>query len=241
TTRIGSAPPAELTAAAAALAPLTAVRASDPLGLPAQAAAQARAALDRAAVTVNQLVSAYDALDEGLRNADALLDLILAIAAEGEGAARQTAVRIRVAAEELSCLPTGWLDDPDRGLRPWLHRLHGLATAPRRLAAVHGLAAWTTTAEQTLAQARHIAEGNAAPLRRRDELRGLLRALRQKAAATGLAEDPELEQLYAGAHDLLYTAPTDLTVARHKVTAYAGALNRDPHHAGHQDQERGHT
>ncbi|CAO5177170.1 conserved hypothetical protein [Frankia sp. AiPs1] len=226
-TRIGSPPLAELGAAAAALAPLSAAIAADPLGLAARQPIEARAALDRAAASIDPLVRAYDTLDDGLRDAATLLDTVVGVAADGERDAGRAAGRIRLAEGELLRLPEGWLDDPGHGLRPWLERLRGLAAGPpqRRLAAVRGLAAWTAVAEQALAQARHVAEANTLPLRRRDELRGLLGALRQKAVATGQAEDPALEQSYAGARDVLYTAPTDLTLAQDRVTDYASALN----------------
>ncbi|MCK9897233.1 hypothetical protein, partial [Frankia sp. AgB32] len=228
--RIGAPHPAELTEAAAALAPLTAAAATDPLGIPPREPQRARAALDRAAATLDQLARAYDTLDGGLRDASAVLDAVLAAVDDGERSALQAAAKIRPASGELLRLPDGWLDDPGRGLRPWLERLCGLAAgpAPRRLAAARGLAAWRTVADETLTQARRVAEVNALPLRQRDELRGFLRALRQKAAATGLAEDPALERLYAGAHDVLYTAPTDLAAAREQVVAYAAGLNDAP-------------
>ncbi len=227
-TRIGAPHPPELTEAAAALAPLTAAAATDPLGVAPRAPDRARAALARAAATLDELARAYDALDGELRAAGALLDTVVGVVEDGERSALQAAAKVRLASGELLRLPAGWLDDPDRGLRPWLERLRGLATGPpsRRLAAARGLAAWRTVADESLLQARRVADANALPLRQRDELRGLLRALRQKAAATGLAEDPALEESYAGARDALYTAPTDLAAARDQVSAYAAGLNR---------------
>jgi len=226
--RIGRPTLEELATAAAALAPLAAAVATDPLGVRPEQSDAAREALDRAAAAVSVLVVAYDALEAGLREAGQLLGTIVDTAAEGEWSAREALDRIRLADGDLLRLPDGWLGDPERGLRPWLERLRELAAGPpeRRLTAARGLTAWTAVAHQTLAQARRVADANALPLRRRGELRGLLGALRQKAVATGLAEEPALAAMLAAAHDLLYTAPTDLTAATAQVTAFAAALDQ---------------
>ncbi|SNQ51499.1 conserved hypothetical protein [Frankia canadensis] len=227
--RIGATALAELGAAEAALAAVMEAAARDPLGAPPGQATRAGEAVAHAAAAVDALALAYDALDTGLRDAGMLLEEIVDTATAGEWSAQEATGRIRLADGDLLGLPDGWLDDPGRGLRPWLDRLRGLAAGPpeRRLAAARGLAAWTAVAERTRAHARQVADANALPLRRRGELRGLLGALRQKAVASGLAEDPALEIMYASAHDLLYTAPTDLAAASAQVTVYAAALDRD--------------
>jgi hypothetical protein len=63
-----------------------------------------------------------------------------------------------------------------------------------------------------------------AALDRRDELRGLLRAYKAKAARLGAAEDPALAASYDQAHDLLWTAPCDLAAAESAVAAYQRAI-----------------
>jgi hypothetical protein len=226
--RIGRPGLAELAEAAGALAAVSAAVAADPLGVTPEGPLEARAVLERAAAVLGELTRAYDALDGGLRDAGALLDQIVDAATEGEWSARDAVGKIRLADGDLLRLTDGWLEDPERGLRPWLERLRGLAAgAPeRRLAAARGLAAWRAVAEETLERARRVAEVNAIPLRRRGELRGLLRALRQKAVGTGRAEDTALEAMFAAAHRALYTAPTDLAAAGELVTGYAAALNR---------------
>ena len=59
---------------------------------------------------------------------------------------------------------------------------------------------------------------------RRDELRGLLGAYKAKAARLGSAEDSELAARYDHAHELLWTAPCDLTAAAAAVTGYQQAI-----------------
>jgi hypothetical protein len=59
---------------------------------------------------------------------------------------------------------------------------------------------------------------------RRDELRGLLDAYQARAAKLGGAEDTELDARYDRAHDLLWTAPCDLSAAADAVTGYQQAV-----------------
>ena len=64
-----------------------------------------------------------------------------------------------------------------------------------------------------------------AALATRDELRGRLDAYRAKAQALGRAEDLELDRLYVGARDVLYSAPCDLVEAAALVTAYQRSIS----------------
>lgn len=68
-----------------------------------------------------------------------------------------------------------------------------------------------------------------APLARRDELRGLLQAFRDKAASAGLSEHEALDPRYAAARDILWTAPCDLTVAETHVGDYVRTINQMMH------------
>jgi len=63
-----------------------------------------------------------------------------------------------------------------------------------------------------------------AALGRREELRGLLRAYKAKAARLGATEDPAIAASYDQAHDLLLTAPCDLAAAESAVAAYQRAI-----------------
>ena len=66
------------------------------------------------------------------------------------------------------------------------------------------------------------------PLRVRRELRDRLDLYHTKAAATGRAEDADLDRLHRRAHDLLWTAPTRLAAAQEAVDAYRRAVNATP-------------
>jgi hypothetical protein len=63
------------------------------------------------------------------------------------------------------------------------------------------------------------------PLDERDDLRGLLQAFRDKAAAHGLAEDADLEPMYRKAEVVLWAAPCDVAGARSLVDSYVAAVN----------------
>jgi hypothetical protein len=71
---------------------------------------------------------------------------------------------------------------------------------------------------------RDVERQAAALLDRREELRGLLGAYQAKAARVGGAEDSLLEYRYDRAHNLLWTAPCDLSAAADAVTGYQQAV-----------------
>jgi len=63
------------------------------------------------------------------------------------------------------------------------------------------------------------------PLRRRDELRGLLQAFADKASCGGVVEAVELDALYQQAKAVLWVAPSDLVRAEALVEQYVHAVN----------------
>ena len=65
----------------------------------------------------------------------------------------------------------------------------------------------------------------AAPLRERDELRGLVQAFHDKAGESGLGEHTELDPAYRAATEVLWSAPCDLVVARELVQRYVAMIN----------------
>lgn len=69
-----------------------------------------------------------------------------------------------------------------------------------------------------------VIAANTAPRRERDDLRGLLHAYRDMAAAAGAAERPEIDGAYRLARDVLWSAPCDLATARSHVAAYQSAV-----------------
>lgn len=61
-------------------------------------------------------------------------------------------------------------------------------------------------------------------IRRRDQFRGTWKALRAKASACGLDEDPDVGRLMAALRELLWTAPLDLAAAEEFLTRLAGVI-----------------
>jgi hypothetical protein len=222
--RIGVGPTAESAAARSALDAVAAATSADPMSVSASDLAAVAEAVRRAADATAELRRAHDSLVDDLHAAAGLLDEIVAVAAAGQESARTVVERVTGTDAGLLRLDDGWFDDPRRGLRPWLDRLRAHRAAGDWRRAGRGLAAWREVADSTLAAARRVAEANAAPLNRRDELRGLLRALQTKAVRNGLAEAPELDVLFRRARETLYTSPIDLDAADDLVRSYAARL-----------------
>ena len=91
---------------------------------------------------------------------------------------------------------------------------------------------WLQQAERAGAALDEAARRFQAPLTRRDELRGLLQAFRDKAASAGLAEHEALDPLYTAARDTLWSAPCDLAVAQSQVDEYVRTVNTMMHGVG---------
>ncbi len=70
-----------------------------------------------------------------------------------------------------------------------------------------------------------IASRYGSVLERRNELRGLLHAFRDKAGGSGLAEDAALEPLLRDAEQQLWSAPCDVEAAAVLVQQYTDAVN----------------
>jgi hypothetical protein len=175
------------------------------------AAARARVAgLERARTGLpGELAAAAARLDE--------IDRLVACAADA-----------RALAHEKIASPAGLLDPVDPGgrpLRPWLAQIRQQADGGAWDAAASALASWTQAADAMLASAQRVAAANAAPVARRNELRGLIDAYRAKALAYGRDEDGQLARMHAAAKEALYTAPCQLAEAERLVHDYLAAVN----------------
>ena len=91
---------------------------------------------------------------------------------------------------------------------------------------------WLQQTERADAALDEAARRFQAPLTRRDELRGLLQAFRDKAASAGLAEHEALDPLYTTARDTLWSAPCDLAAAESQVDDYVRTVNTMMHGVG---------
>jgi hypothetical protein len=120
--------------------------------------------------------------------------------------------------------PTPAHHAPD-GLTSELPTIAGLAERGAWREARHALEEWTAQAHSALEETQRTLEANRAPLEQRDQFRALLDAYRIKAKRLGRLEDAELEDIFARAHEALYTAPTDLAAAAQLVRRYQQALS----------------
>ena len=108
-----------------------------------------------------------------------------------------------------------------------LERALALAQTGKWRDASTALAAWTADATSRFDQISTCLAANLAPIEARNELRGRLDAYRAMAHDHGKIEDPEISRRYDEAHDVLFTAPTDLAEAARLVRRYREALPGD--------------
>ena len=145
----------------------------------------------------------------------------LAAATAAARAARQDAVTARHDTEvRISALPPLPPDIPE----PPLASLGALAADRQWSRLATELDRCEAELAAATAQTAGVRETAAAALDKRDELRGLLRAYKAKAARLGAAEDPDLAAQFDKAYGLLWTAPCDLTAAQAAVAAYQRAI-----------------
>jgi hypothetical protein len=159
-------------------------------------------------------------LDRVRRQARQRIDGLAAATASAR-AARQGAVAARGdAAVRISALPPL----PPEVAEPPLASLGALAADGQwsRLAAE--LDRCEAELAAASAQTAGVRQAAADAIDKRDELRGLLRAYKAKAARLGAAEDPDLAARHDQAHGLLWTAPCDLATAEAAVAAYQRAI-----------------
>jgi hypothetical protein len=218
---------AEFRDADAALRAQRAAVNADPLALwqplPGGTSRQGRvdtAAADRLRGQVAGLVPRIAELDRVRQQARRRID-DLAAAVAAARAARADAVTARQeAATRISALPPLPPEIPG----PPLASLGALAAGGQwsRLAAELGRCEAELTRQD--AETAGVRRAAADAIGKRDELRGLLRAYKAKAARLGAAEDPDLAARYDEAYGLLWTAPCDLTAAEAAAMAYQRAI-----------------
>jgi hypothetical protein len=118
----------------------------------------------------------------------------------------------------------GYLSESPMGLEPWLTRLQALSRVGSFRQVRKGLASWMQAADEAMARERDVLEVNREPLRRRQELRGLLSSLQAKAGALGLGADAALADIGNRARAILHGTQTDLDDAALLVREYGDRL-----------------
>ena len=145
----------------------------------------------------------------------------LAAAATAARAGRQDAIAARRDAEtRITALPPL----PPAIAEPPLASLGALAANGQWARLATELDRCEAELTAATAQTAGLRQAAADALGKRDELRGLLRAYKSKAARLGAAEDPDLAARFDRAYGLLWTAPCDLAAAEAAVAAYQRAI-----------------
>jgi hypothetical protein len=157
-------------------------------------------------------------LDARLAESRALLTQMHAAVDEGRAAHEELLVKIAVPSAPAA-------PEVPAGLDGELDRIAALARSGEWRAARRRLDRWTAQAREVLDHAQRILRANRAPIEARNQLRALLEAYQVKAGRLGAVENPELAQIFARAHQALYTAPTDLGLVAQLVRRYQEILS----------------
>lgn len=198
--------------------------ANDPLSVGPDDLERIEATLRAERLRLEQLGRDRATLGQDLDAATAQLGAISAAIASGATALTEAQVKFLNPQGLLGALDGGCLTDPQHGLAPWLQRLRHLADSGDWRSACRGVDQWKRVADETLLAARRVVDANRAPFETRRELRGRLDALDAKAGRLGVTEDPVLTSLRDEARAVLYTAPTDLTLAGDLVARFGSGL-----------------
>jgi hypothetical protein len=203
--------------AASALAELVA---TDPfaVGEADVAAVEQRAGASGSRVAAAQAAEARLDLDLA-----AARDTLAALTAEAETAAAELAH----AASRVVGIDTGAPVPDLAALGGWLDRI-GATAATDRLRAATDLAAWQAAAEARRTELDAALAPARSGLRRRNEGQGLWTALRAKAGARKLDEQPDVAEALSTARDLLWTAPCDLVAAEAALARLSQVLMTRP-------------
>ena len=177
-------------------------------------------AADRLREQVAALTPRIVELDRVRQQARRRIDDLAAATAAARAARQDALAARRDAAVRISALPTL----PSEISQPPLAALAALADGGQWSRLATELDRCEAELGATAAQTADMTKRAAAAIDKRDELRGLLRAYKAKAARLGGAEDPDLATRYEQAHGLLRTAPCDLAAAEAAVAAYQRAI-----------------
>ncbi len=197
----------------------------DPLGITAVELEALDAATALAAQRVGELERLHASLDGDARRGHELLS-------ELAQKCNEVRASYALAVEKVTC-PAGVADlgpgdlDTLRALRAEAGTaLGGDGQTPVHWRARRSvLDAWLARAVALGTRLEAVIEANAAPVRRRDELRGLLAALEAKAAGRDRIERPETVERLRAAHAELDGAPCDLDRAASLLEALTRALS----------------
>lgn len=159
---------------------------------------------------------------QGLESAQALLRKLMDVNTRAGAAANE--VRTKISSPRVSAAEPV---DPAliEAMAKWADTLRTKFAEGHARPVLIGLERWNTRAREFAQMADAALNANETPIAERRELRGRLTALKAKAAAKGLAEDPALTELAAHAAQLLYQTPTPLEEAHDILRQFDKSLN----------------
>jgi len=130
-------------------------------------------------------------------------------------ASRVVAVQARVPVPDLAAVAA------------WLDRITAMADSDKARAATD-LTAWTAATKARRDELDAALGAARAGLQRREEGQGLWTALRAKAGARKLDEQPDVAEALTAARDILWHAPCDLVAAEAALTRLSNVLTHRP-------------
>ncbi len=195
--------------------------AEDPMSLSANYASDLDVLVADAAHQMAAIARGYDQLDGDIAESEAHLAELRILRNQAATAHTQSTSKI-VNVEGLIRTPDVAIIDGDKGLAAMADELRAADGDWQQKR--QKLDEWMAKVVAFREQLTRAYDINAAPLRQRSELRGLLAAYWAKAAALGRAEDPTLSDLHDDAHNELFTSPTDLDRANMLVSAFGNAM-----------------
>jgi len=208
---------ADLEETARSVAQLTASASADPLSTRPEDLDLVLAAIGDVRRDLDATADLRRDFDAMLADARGLLSDLKTTAEQGLAIHEQ--VRMKVSVPTPPAPPA-----PPNDLGAELDAIAALARSEAWRDARHRLDGWTRRTRALFGDAQQALRANQAPIEARDQLRALLEAYRVKAGRLGVVEDPELEQIFARAHEELYTAPTDLALVSQLVRRYQERL-----------------
>ena len=210
---------ATLTAAHRELTALHDRVASDPLGASADFTTSLNSQLTRIRTQLTATKQRRDQLDADLRRADKWVSELDALQKSCQAAQAECIAKIANFSSTLPFVPND--------LAGWLRSVEAARQSQQWKSAQIGLTRWFQAADAAHEMLSGFLTSSTAMLERREELRGLLRALQAKATAQearGVPVPPDLAALALRAEALLHGRPTPLDEAAALVSEYERRL-----------------
>ena len=193
---------------------------SDPLSASSDFDGAIAPALNRVSEALEARLRLRNEIESGLKAAEAAQGALAQLHRESVAGYAEVQQKVSNAAGLRAPEPEGKI----ASLGEWLERLKRKYAEGLLEPITVGLRQWNSAARDCVSNERGAMAANRTPLELRIELRGRLDALKAKARAYGVAEDPELTRLAEEAYGLLHSRPTPMDRAEVSVSDYERAL-----------------